>query len=80
MQSQLMVENLINDLLDLAKLENNTFQFSQEYFNLCDVLYDSLQMMSHEAHEKKVEMKAEIQNPDCLQFVQQMYGDKRRYM
>jgi len=32
--SQQMMENLINDLLDLAKLENNSFQFSDDYFNL----------------------------------------------
>ncbi len=33
-----MVENLINDLLDLAKLENNSFQLTYEYFNLCSII------------------------------------------
>ena len=75
-----MVENLVNDLLDLAKLENNTFQLQKEYFNLCDVIHDAFQMVIHDAHEKKVALKAEIQNPDCLQLVQQLYGDKRRYL
>ena len=29
-----MMENLINDLLDLAKLENNQFTVTNVYFNL----------------------------------------------
>jgi len=29
-----MIENLINDLLDLAKIENNKFILNQEYFDL----------------------------------------------
>ena len=32
--SQQMMEILINDLLDLAKLENNKFKLDQAYFNL----------------------------------------------
>jgi signal transduction histidine kinase len=32
--SQTMMENLINDLLDLAKLENTSFKFDHKYFNL----------------------------------------------
>jgi len=29
-----MIENLINDLLDLAKIENNKFTLNEEYFDL----------------------------------------------
>jgi len=29
-----MIENLINDLLDLAKIENNKFSLNEEYFDL----------------------------------------------
>jgi K+-sensing histidine kinase KdpD len=36
-----MMENLINDLLDIAKLERNTFQFTSDYFNLEDVIYEA---------------------------------------
>lgn len=32
--SQSMMENLINDLLDLAKMENHKFKINKEYFNL----------------------------------------------
>ena len=36
--SAFMVTNLINDLLDHAKLENNAFQLNYEYFNLVDAI------------------------------------------
>ena len=36
-----MMENLINDLLDLAKLEQNQFMLNTEYFNLCSTIYQS---------------------------------------
>lgn len=39
--SQTMMENLINDLLDLAKLESNNFSLSQEYFNLGSTIYEA---------------------------------------
>jgi len=37
-----MMENLINDLLDLAKLENNSFSLSLDYFNLSETIYSAL--------------------------------------
>jgi signal transduction histidine kinase len=39
-----MLENLINDLLDLAKLENNTFSLTKEYFNLMDTIYQAFKI------------------------------------
>ena len=36
-----MLENLINDLLDLAKLENNSFKFDNDYFSLPNTIYQA---------------------------------------
>ena len=33
-----MLENLINDLLDLAKIENNKFTLNQNYFDLAETV------------------------------------------
>lgn len=41
MFSQQMMENLINDLLDLAKMQNNTFHFNNSYFSLSNVIYEA---------------------------------------
>ena len=48
--SQYMAENLINDLLDLAKLENNTFSFTNEYFNLMDTIYQAFKISQNTAN------------------------------
>ena len=49
--SQNMLENLINDLLDHAKLENNTFKFDNEYFSLPDTIYEAFQILGLSASE-----------------------------
>ena len=43
--AQRMVENLINDLLDLAKMEQNTFKFNNSYFDLSSVISQALTMV-----------------------------------
>ena len=43
--SQQMMENLINDLLDLAKLENNQFTVTNEYFNLQHTIFKALEIL-----------------------------------
>lgn len=39
--SQQMMENLINDLLDLAKIQKNQFHINKEYFNLAQIMESS---------------------------------------
>ena len=41
-----MMENLINDLLDIAKMENNTFTFVSDYFSLSQLLYEAFNMIA----------------------------------
>ena len=46
-----MTENLINDLLDLAKFENNTFELSQDYFSLSHTVCHTFKMIQHLASQ-----------------------------
>jgi signal transduction histidine kinase len=39
-----MVNNLVNDILDLAKMENASFKLDNDYFNLADTIKEALQM------------------------------------
>jgi len=39
-----MVETLINDLMDLAKFENEKFKFDEEYFSLYETIQEVIQM------------------------------------
>ena len=36
--SSMMLTNLINDLLDLAKFETNSFKFTEKYFDLIEIV------------------------------------------
>ena len=78
--SQSLTESLVNDLLDLAKLENNSFSFSKEYFNLGGSIYEAFQILISSANQQNIEFVAEIDHPNNLRFIQQIYGDKRRYL
>lgn len=39
--SHKMMETLINDLLDLAKIEANSFNISSEYFDMGALIYEA---------------------------------------
>ena len=39
--SQQMMENLINDLMDHAKMENNSFKFDNDFFSLPNIIYEA---------------------------------------
>jgi len=78
--SQHMMENLINDLLDLAKLENNTFTLTNEPFDLAKTVYEAFDILLHQANERKIGLRAKIDSKDNLRFIQHLYGDQRRYL
>ena len=42
-----MLETLIHDLIDLAKIENNKFSLNQEYFDLTETVHQTLEIMKH---------------------------------
>ena len=42
MFSSQMIKRLINDLLDLAKLQNGKFNFNNEYFNLKETIQEGI--------------------------------------
>ena len=75
-----MVGVLINDLLDLAKLENNSFTLTQEYFNLNDIIKESFQILLQMAKDKNIDLRADIDKKENLDLIQSIYGDQRRYL
>ena len=40
-----MIENLINDLLDIAKIENNKFTLNEDYFDLSQSVKEAFEIM-----------------------------------
>lgn len=75
-----MMENLINDLLDLAKMQNNSFQFTNEYFSLSNIIYEAFQMLLFSANEKGIELKAEIDQCKNLNLIEAIHGDENRFL
>ena len=75
-----MMENLINDLMDHAKMDNNSFNFDNENFSLSKCIYESFNMLNFSAKERDVELRAKIDSEISLKFIQAMYGDKRRFI
>lgn len=73
------MENLINDLLDLAKLENNSFHFSKDYFNLGNSIYEAFQILISSANNQNIQLMATIDQLCNLDLIQDIYGDEGRY-
>jgi len=57
--------SLINDILDLSKVESGKMEFELSDFSLRETMEISLMMLKQKAHDKKVELRlALIPNPD----------------
>jgi signal transduction histidine kinase len=75
-----MMENLINDLMDHAKVEQNTFKLDQEYFSLARVIFEAFQMLNFSARERGIHLRAIIDKNVNLSLIERIYGDQRRYL
>ena len=64
--------------MDYAKMENNSFMVFNEYFDMVETIYESFHCISHQATEKNIELKALIDHPENLRFLNHFYGDKKR--
>ena len=57
-----MLKNLINDLIDLAKIENNKFSLNLEYYDLPQTINETLEILLFQANQKDIEFKVIIDN------------------
>ena len=85
--SSVMQLNLINDLMDLAKMNEGKFQFDNDFFDLNELVGNALNQVRFSARQNKVNLKKEVlselpsdQEVDPLKLIQCIYGDKRRYL
>jgi signal transduction histidine kinase len=73
-----MLINLVNDLLDLAKKENLTFQLHKGYFNLIRSIQQSFETLKFISDSRIIQTVLDI-NPYHVKFFEQVYGDSNRY-
>jgi K+-sensing histidine kinase KdpD len=78
--SQSMTENLINDLMDLGKLQQGVFKFDQVYFSLPKVVQNAFQMVRATADSKEIKLEANIKHLGNLEYLDNLCGDPRRYL
>ena len=76
--SSVMLLNLINDLLDLAKKESNTFILNKSFFNLREIVKHTFTVLEFMASQKKVKLKLVIPSTQTKLF-DKIYGDENRY-
>ena len=70
-----MLGNLINDLLDLAKLENNSFKLDKDYFSLAETVYEAFSILMFSANEANIKLSASIDNSLHLCLIEAIFGD-----
>jgi len=57
------LQRLVNDLLELTRLQNTQFKIEMEIINLMDVLADTVRFMRQKAEEKRIEIRLDEAAP-----------------
>ena len=67
------LERLVNDLLDLSRLQDIKFQLDMDEVNLCDVVRDSARTIRRAAQSKRISVSVSCPEEACI-----VYGDYGR--
>lgn len=73
------MSNLINDLLDHAKLEEQVFTLNEEYINLIDVVQEAFQILTFQAQAKNISLYL-IVDQSKPYILQKVHSDRRRLL
>lgn len=65
LSESLFLQRLVNDLLDLSRLQNTDFKIELQELNLCDVLSDVIRSAHHMAQLKNIEIRQEFVTNMC---------------
>ena len=73
-----MQENLICDLLDLAKLENMKFSLNKSFFDLTKTIKGAFGTLSYFGKQKNIEPTIMISD-EILPYFKNLFGDETRF-
>ena len=65
LNESMFLQRLVNDLLDLSRLQNTDFKIEIQEINLCDVLQDVIRSAQHMAQLKNIEIQQKQETPLC---------------
>lgn len=68
LNESLFLQRLVNDLLDLSRLQNTDFKIEMQEWSICDVLNDVVRSVRHLAQQKNIEIKYEQNMQMCTVF------------
>ncbi|MBE5979921.1 MAG: HAMP domain-containing histidine kinase [Paenibacillaceae bacterium] len=60
------LERLVNDLLDLSRLQDDQFSLNMDEVNLCDVLRDTQRSIRNSAKEKGLQLLVNYPGEECI--------------
>lgn len=66
LSESLSLQRLVNDLLDLSKLQSSDFVIEMQELNLCDILSDVARSASHLAQDKNIEIRQTFDTKSLL--------------
>ena len=78
LRESLFLQRLVNDLLDLSRLQNTDFQIEMQDVSLCDLLVDVVRSADHMAQAKQIEIQKDLDRPNCM--VSGDYGRLRQML
>ena len=78
LSESLFLQRLINDLLDLSRLQNADFPIEKEVINLCDVVQDAARASKHLGQQKNVQV--DLQLDKNLYLIEGDYGRLRQML
>ena len=75
-KESIFLQRLVNDLLDLSRLQNTDFQIDLQEVSLCEVLEDAVRSARQMAQVKQIQIEMEIKSELCV--IQGDYGRLRQ--
>jgi len=73
-----MLLNLINDLMDLAKLEKMKFELNNEFFDLTKTIKNAISTLGYFSKQKSIQPEFLIEK-DFEPFFHNIHGDEGRF-
>ena len=73
--SQEMTECLINDMMDLVKLDNGAFKFVNEYFDIRMAVFKAINIIKAQATLKRIKLVGLIENHQYMHLLTNVWGD-----
>ncbi len=66
LNERIFLQRLVNDLLDLSRLQNTDFKIEMQELNLCDVINDVVRSVHNIAESKKINITHEQDTQVCV--------------